>query len=88
MNLSLDPDVQKLIDDRVRSGKYATPEDVVAAALATLVHQERQGDFAPGELDELLAEGEQSLKHEEPLDGEQAYRLRREKRARARDQAQ
>jgi Arc/MetJ-type ribon-helix-helix transcriptional regulator len=35
MNLSLDPEVQKLIDERVKSGRYATPEDVVAAALLT-----------------------------------------------------
>lgn len=68
MNLSLPPQTQKLIEDRIRSGKYRTPEDVVAAAVAQLDQQEQMGDFAPGEWDQLLAEGEASG---EPLDGEQ-----------------
>jgi Arc/MetJ-type ribon-helix-helix transcriptional regulator len=81
MNLSLDPEVQKLIDERVKSGLYATPEDVVAAALLTLDQQEWLGDFASGELDSLLAEGEKSIMQEGTLDGNEAYQLRRARRA-------
>ena len=80
MNLSLGPEVQKLIDERVKSGKYATPEAVVAAALLTLDQQEWLGEFAPGELDKLLTEGEQSIAEEGTLDGDEAFRLRRERR--------
>ena len=87
MNLSLDPEVTKLIEERVKSGKYATPEDVIAAAVLTLDQQERPGDFAPGELDELLAEGERSIEQEGTLDGEDAFRLRRRRRAQPRNQA-
>ena len=79
--LSLDPEVQKLIDERVKSGRYATPEDVVAAALLTLDQQEWLGEFAPGELDELLAEGEQSITQDGTLDGTEAFQLRRVRRA-------
>lgn len=39
MNLSLSQDLRNLINERVQSGKYATAEDVVAAALMTLDHQ-------------------------------------------------
>jgi putative addiction module CopG family antidote len=60
MNLSLSPQVRKQIEQRVRSGTYRTPEDVVAAAVSTLDQQESTGDFQPGELDRLLAEGERS----------------------------
>jgi Arc/MetJ-type ribon-helix-helix transcriptional regulator len=60
MDLSLDAGARKLIDERVRSGKYATPEDVVTAALHALEQGERAGEFAPGEWDALLAEGEAS----------------------------
>jgi Arc/MetJ-type ribon-helix-helix transcriptional regulator len=67
MNLSLDVGAQKLINERVRSGKYATPEEVVTAALHALAHDERAGDFAEGEWDALLAEGEASG---EAMDGE------------------
>ena len=51
MNLSLPPRIQKLIEERVRAGKYETPEDVVAAAVVSLDQQERFGDFEEGEFD-------------------------------------
>jgi hypothetical protein len=70
----------------VKSGAYATPEDVVAAAILTLEQQERFGDFTPGDLDELLAEGERSIDQEGTIDGGQAFRRRRQRRARARKQ--
>ena len=60
MNLTLDENVGKLINDRVKSGQYASAEDVVIAALHSLDNDETFGDFAPGELDALIAEGEAS----------------------------
>jgi putative addiction module CopG family antidote len=80
MNLTIPPDSQKFIEDRVKSGRYATPEDVVAAALRTLEDREKFADFEPTELDDLLAEGERSIATEGTLDGEEAFRLRREQR--------
>ena len=70
MNLSLDTTAEKLIVERVKSGKYATPEDVVTAALIALEHEEQTTDFAPGELDRLIAEGDASGA---PLDGETVF---------------
>ncbi|HYO10086.1 MAG TPA: type II toxin-antitoxin system ParD family antitoxin [Tepidisphaeraceae bacterium] len=70
MNLSLPPQIQKLIDERVRSGQYGSPEDVVAAAVATLDQQEKRGDFAPGELHRLLEDGEAGG---DALDGDQVF---------------
>jgi len=87
MNLALNPNVQKLIEERVKAGKYATPEDVVAAASVTLDQQEQLGDFAPGELDKLLNDGERSIADKGTLDGDEAFRARRERRARSRDQS-
>jgi putative addiction module CopG family antidote len=60
MNLSLPARTQELIRQRVSSGKYATPEDVIAAAVAQLDQQEQIGEFDAGEMDRLLAAGEQS----------------------------
>lgn len=82
MNLSLDPKIRKLIEKKLKSGKYARPEDVVAAALLTLDQQESLGDFAPGEMSALLAEGEESIEREGTLDGDEAFELRRARRAR------
>jgi Arc/MetJ-type ribon-helix-helix transcriptional regulator len=80
MNLSLTPDVQERINERVNSGKYSTPEDVVAAAIMALDHQEQFGDFEAGELDSLLAEGERSIEQHGTLDGEEAFQLRAQRR--------
>jgi antitoxin ParD1/3/4 len=85
MNVTLKPDVQQLIDDRVRSGQYASPAEVVEAAILALEQSERFGDFAAGELDALLAEGERSIEQEGTLDGEEAFRMRAERRARRRN---
>lgn len=67
MQLSLDPDVLKIISDRIRSGRYASPEAVVTAALCALEHDEHAGEFLAGEWDALLEEGESSG---EALDGD------------------
>ena len=85
MNLSLDANTKKLIEEHVKSGKFATPEEVVAAAIRALDQQEQFGDFEPGELDALLAESGQSIEQEGTLDGDEAFRRRRQDRARARD---
>lgn len=53
MTLSLSPEIQKRIDERVRSGRYATAEDVVAAAMASLDQQERLVSLEPAELEAL-----------------------------------
>jgi Arc/MetJ-type ribon-helix-helix transcriptional regulator len=84
MILSLKPDVQKFIEERVTSGKYSTPEDVVAAAIMALDQQEQFSDFQTGELGNLLAEGERSIEQEGTLDGDEAFRLRCQQRTSAR----
>ncbi len=81
MNLSLDTSVEQLIAKRVQSGLYATPEEVITAALGALETSEKSGDFAPGELDRLIEEGEASGP---PLDGETVFaELRAKHKARA-----
>lgn len=81
MEISLKPDVQKLVDERVRSGRYSSPEALVEAAIIALDQFEQFGDFETGELDGLLAEGEQSIEQDGTLDGEDAFRMRAERRA-------
>jgi len=75
MPIGISPKTEKLIKERMKKGGYESPEAVVLAALASLQQQESFGDFEPGELDELLAEGERSGK---PLDGEEVFRELRE----------
>jgi antitoxin ParD1/3/4 len=88
MNLSLEPRVQKLIDERVNSGKYSSPEEVVPAAILALDQLDHFGNFDANELDSLLVEGEQSIKQDGTLDGEEALRLRTQRRAERRKSLQ
>jgi antitoxin ParD1/3/4 len=87
MKIELSPKIQKLIKDRVESGKYRRPEDVVTAAMSSLDQQESFGDFAPGELDRLLNEGERDIAAGDVIDGDQAFaelrRLSAKKRKKA-----
>jgi putative addiction module CopG family antidote len=88
MNVSLKPAVQKLIDERVNSGQYSSPEEVVEAAVLALDQIENFGEFEAGELDHLLAEGEQSINRDGTLDGDDAYHRRAERRAQRRSSSQ
>jgi Arc/MetJ-type ribon-helix-helix transcriptional regulator len=74
----LTPGTRKLIQTRMERGGYASADDLVVAALASLDQQERFGDFEPSEMDKLLAEGESGG---EFLDGAAALAARRRRRA-------
>lgn len=84
MHVAISGDVQKLIEQRMKSGKYATPEDVVAAGLYVLDQNEKTVEFADGELDQLLAEGEDGG---DTLDGKQVLVELRELRGKRQDSA-
>jgi hypothetical protein len=82
MQINVGAKTGKLIKDCMKNGGFDSPEAVVAAALESLQQQRSFGDFQPGELDQLLKEGERSGK---PLDGEQVFKelraLRKRKKA-------
>lgn len=50
MQLTLPPEIQTLIDQRVQSGRYQSPEAVVVAAMTSLDQQERLATLELGEL--------------------------------------
>jgi putative addiction module CopG family antidote len=79
ITLKLPPHVRSFIEDKVRSGRYRSPEEVVTAGLAALMQQ--PDDFRPGEWDELLAEGEASIRRDGTLDGDEALDARRRRRS-------
>ena len=83
MNVTLPPRIQKFIDDRVNTGAYRTAEDVISAAVENFQQNESFGDFAHGELDALLAQGERDIQAGDVLDGEVVFaELRRRSAAR------
>jgi Arc/MetJ-type ribon-helix-helix transcriptional regulator len=72
MNVSLGPTAEELIQQKLESGQYSSPEDVVLAGPGALDRQ-AQDDFAPGELDALIAQGEASLQAHGPIPAEQVF---------------
>ena len=84
MNISLNADAVKLVKEMIRRGEYDSPEDVVHAGIVALEQMLRHGpaDFAPGELEALIAEGEASIKKHGTLDADAAFRARRRRRSR------
>ena len=60
MELDLPGSAAEFIEEQVRRGIFSTPQDVVVAALQTFRADCEFGDFAPGELNALLEEGERS----------------------------
>jgi antitoxin ParD1/3/4 len=72
MNLSLAPEIQNLIDDRVKSGKYRSAEDAVTAAITYFEQQERLIDLtlSSQKIREKLAAGLGSASAGRLSDGE------------------
>lgn len=86
MKLNLVPEATRLVKARLKSGRYASPEDVVLAALQLLM-QQPDDQFAAGELRKLLDVADQDIERGNVLDGEQVLREFRVLRARARSKA-
>lgn len=60
MKVELPQHTTEFVEDQVRSGAFTSAEEVVTAALECFRADREFGDFAPGELDALLEEGERS----------------------------
>jgi putative addiction module CopG family antidote len=56
MNVALNPELEKLVNEKVQSGQYRTPEAVVEEALQLLTERDRTED----RLEALLQEAENS----------------------------
>jgi putative addiction module CopG family antidote len=75
MNLSLSQDVQRFIEEKVRAGQYATPEEVIHTAIARL-----QSDEAIELDDEQLAAIEEGLAQADRGEGRPWEQVREELR--------
>jgi putative addiction module CopG family antidote len=68
MNLALPDSLAQVIDAQLKSGKFESAEDVVAAALK-LLQQEEHMAFAAGSLNALLEEGDRDIEAGNVIDG-------------------
>jgi Arc/MetJ-type ribon-helix-helix transcriptional regulator len=89
MNITLEkPDLEKFLEDQIKAGRFDSAEDLVAAAVARLQFDVSEGEFDPGELEALVAEGEADIRRGDVIDSGEAFRLLREWTADQRKRAQ
>ena len=79
MKLTLGPDAEQIIQEQLRNRKFADAEAVVLAALKSL-SAAAPDEFDVGEMQALLAEGEESTAREGTLDADEALAARRARR--------
>ncbi len=74
MNVNLTPELEKLIQDKVKSGLYNNQSEVVREALRLLVEQDERRKAHISRLRNALAEGVGQADRGELLDGEDVVR--------------
>lgn len=87
MNISLTPDLEQFIQNQVNSGKYASSEEVVKAALQAFIQQH---DLYKGRFDELQREimiGVEASKRGEVIDADTLFNQLQAKLNKARQEA-
>ena len=71
MNVSLTPELEKLVQKKVSSGRYNSASEVVREALRLLEQQDKLRDAQLKHFRSRLDRGLASLKDREGVDGEQ-----------------
>ena len=69
MTITIQPDSQQIVEDQMKSGRFASPEEVIQAGLNLL--QQRQANLA--RLREQVALGLEQARRGELLDGEEVF---------------
>ena len=75
MDVTLKPEIEKLIEDDIKSGRSADPSDFLNKAVHHFVLARDLGqDFSREEIEEKIARGLAQAERGETIDGEEAFR--------------
>jgi antitoxin ParD1/3/4 len=75
MNLSLTPELEKLIEDEVKSGRSADSAEFLKKAVYHYVAARDLGEaYSPEEIENLIVEGLADIDRGDIIDGEEAFR--------------
>jgi len=78
VNVSITPELDKFLQNRLKSGRYQTTSEVVREALRLLERQERDRDEAFRQLKAKLGKGAGQAERGELIDGDVAFEEFRE----------
>ena len=85
MNIHLTPELETLVQNKVKTGRYNSASEVVREALRLFEDRDRIRELQIQELRKKINRGWASLEHGEGVDGEEFFKaLEREERKRAR----
>ncbi len=73
VNVSLTPELEELIHERVRSGRYSSASEVVREALRLLADRDELRELRMAEIRAKVAEGLESLDRGEALPGDEVF---------------
>ena len=84
MNVSLTPELEQLIEQKVQSGMYHSASEVIRAGLRLLQEQEELRDIRLQELRNEAQKGLKSLKEGKGIPADEVFRELRERNANVR----
>lgn len=77
MNISLTPELEKMVDDKVKSGRYTSASEVIREALRLFSDYEEARQRGIAELNRKIEEGLAQASQGELISGEESRRRAR-----------
>lgn len=78
MNVTLKPELEKLVENEVKSGPSTDPNDFLNRAVSHyLLARDLGEEYAPEDIDRMIAVGLDEIERGETIDGEEAFRQSR-----------
>jgi antitoxin ParD1/3/4 len=74
MNVSLTPELEQFVEEKIKAGKYSSAIEVIREALWLLEERDYSDRLSPEELRKEIAIGTEELKRGEVADGEEVFR--------------
>lgn len=81
MNIHLPPEFERLVENKVENGGYASASEVIQEALRMMSEQDEFLKVQRDAIRQKIAAGHASLQRGEGIDGEEAFRRLNELRA-------
>lgn len=73
MTVQLTPELERLIEDKLKSGRYGSASEIVRVALRLLEEHDRLQQVWAEDMRQKIAEGLDQLNKGERLDGEEVF---------------
>ena len=73
MNVNLTPRLEELVQEKVKTGRYNSASEVIREALRLLEDRDQLMELRRQELKRKIAEGLESLRRGEAVDGEEFF---------------